>query len=188
MLSSKSSARNCCSYWAPNSFLVKTGHTTVVIKLEGMLGARLVISPTVSLGLRPPRPNERQVLVRVLGAKVRDWAGGGGHLKFVDSLFHNCPSCLWNVSSSHLIWWKGSAGSSCIERARERGNKQAFCFFLSFRAAWKASRCTMPWFRFSPFAVWQLQRRDKALRLWDLYLTAESSGRPQEKRMPITCL
>lgn len=130
MLSSKSSARNCCSYWAPNSFLVKTGHTTVVIKLEGMLGARLVISPTVSLGLRPPRPNERQVLVRVLGAKVRDWAGGGGHLKFVDSLFHNCPSCLWNVTSSHLIWWKGSTGSSCIERARERGNKQAFCFFL----------------------------------------------------------
>lgn len=44
----------------------------MVIKLEGMLGARLVISPTVSLGLRLPRPNERQVLVRVLGAKVRD--------------------------------------------------------------------------------------------------------------------
>lgn len=62
----------CCSYWAPNSFLVKTGHTTVVIKLEGMLGAGLVISPTVSLGLRLPRPNERQVLVRVLRAKVRD--------------------------------------------------------------------------------------------------------------------
>lgn len=44
----------------------------MVIKLEGMLGARLVISPTVSLGPRLPRPNERQVLVRVLGAKVRD--------------------------------------------------------------------------------------------------------------------
>lgn len=133
MLSSKSSARNCCSYWAPNSFVVKTGHTTVVIKLEGMLGARLVISPTVSLGLRPPRPNERQVLVRVLGAKVRDWAGGGGHLKFVDSLFHNCPSCLWNVTSSHLIWWKGSAGSLCIERAREREEtSKLFAFFSLF--------------------------------------------------------
>lgn len=44
----------------------------MVIKLEGMLGARLVISPTVSFGLRLPCPNKRQVLVRVLGAKVRD--------------------------------------------------------------------------------------------------------------------
>lgn len=98
MLSSKSSARNCCSYWAPNSFLVKTGHTTVVIKLEGMLGARLVISPTVSLGLRLPRPNQRQVFDRVLGAKVRDWAGDGGHSTFVDhssfSFFRKCLSCL----------------------------------------------------------------------------------------------
>lgn len=34
----------------------------MVIKLKGMLGARLVISPTVSFGLRLPRPNERQVL------------------------------------------------------------------------------------------------------------------------------
>lgn len=124
MLSSKSSARNCCSYWAPNSFLVKTGHTTVVIKLEGMLGARLVISPTVSLGLRLPRPNERQVLVRVLGAKVRDWAGGGGHLKFVNSFFHNCPSCLWNVTSSHHRIF--------VYRENERDRKQeSFLLFFA---------------------------------------------------------
>ena len=38
-------------YWGPNSFLVKTGHTTAAIKLEGMSGARLVISLSVFLGL-----------------------------------------------------------------------------------------------------------------------------------------
>lgn len=50
-LSYKSSAGKSKEYWGPNSFLVKTGHTTAVIKLEGMLGARLVISPSVSFGL-----------------------------------------------------------------------------------------------------------------------------------------
>lgn len=72
----KSSAGNCGEYWGPNSFLVKTGHTTAVIKLEGMLGARLVISPSVSLGLLLARlflerQNERQVLVRVLRVSLR---------------------------------------------------------------------------------------------------------------------
>lgn len=58
-------------YWGPNSFLVKTGHTTAAIKLEGMSGARLVISLSVSLGLHLScllleSQNERQALVRVL--------------------------------------------------------------------------------------------------------------------------
>lgn len=62
---------NCGEYWGPNSFLVKTGHTTADIKLEGMSGARLVISLSVSLGLHLSRLllerlNERQALVRVL--------------------------------------------------------------------------------------------------------------------------
>lgn len=55
----------------PNSFLIKTQHTTLAIKLEGMLGACLVISLSVSLGLHLARSllekqNERQALVRVL--------------------------------------------------------------------------------------------------------------------------
>lgn len=90
----KSSAGNCGDYWGPNSFLVKTGHTTAVIKLEGMLGARLLISPCVSLGLRLTRlflerQNERQVLVRVLRASLRwtlkakvcERVGDEGHLE-----------------------------------------------------------------------------------------------------------
>lgn len=58
-------------HWGPNSFLVKTGHTTAAIKLKGMQGARLVISLSVSLGsyvsrLLLEKKNERQALVRVL--------------------------------------------------------------------------------------------------------------------------
>lgn len=77
-------------YWGPNSFLVKTGHSTAAIKLEGMSGARLVISLSVSLGLHlsrwlSERPNERQALVRVLRvspywtlrAKVCVWVNVG---------------------------------------------------------------------------------------------------------------
>lgn len=58
-------------YWGPNSLLMKTGHTTAAIKLEGMSGARLVISLSVSLGLHLSRlllekRNERQAQVCVL--------------------------------------------------------------------------------------------------------------------------
>lgn len=58
-------------YWGPNSLLMKTGHTTAAIKLEGMSGARLVISLSVSLGLHLSRlllekQNERQAQVCVL--------------------------------------------------------------------------------------------------------------------------
>lgn len=63
-------------YWGPNSFLVKTGHTAAAIKLEGMLGARLVISLSVSLGLHLSRLlleriNERQALVRACAGSHR---------------------------------------------------------------------------------------------------------------------
>lgn len=150
-----------------------------------MLGARLVISPTVSLGLRLPHPNERQVLVRVLGAKVRDWAGDGGHLKFVDysssSFSQLSVLCLkYQLKYMNLGLLKG------IRRLfmwREWGNKRAFCYSVSLCAAWKTSRYSMPWLCFSPSAAWQPQRRDVAPRLRDLYLWRLNRARGLRKTL-----
>lgn len=95
---------NCGEYWGPNVFLVKTGHTTAAIKLEGMLRACLVIPLSVSVGLHLSRlllerQNERQALVHVLRVSphwtlraklyVCEWMlDDEGHLEGTRSIFH----------------------------------------------------------------------------------------------------